>query len=80
MVHFLFAQLTCDGAGSQATLVKCLQEEPANSAAWPTAQHTSDDIVETQQGHSALRGQVSQDEAALLQLSLNTGTIAHIHT
>lgn len=63
--------LTSIGAGGQATLVKSLQEEPANSAAWPTTKHTGNDVIEPQEGHSALGGQVSEDEAGLLHLSLN---------
>ncbi len=64
--------LTCIGAGGQATLVKSLQEEPTNFAAWPTTQHAGNDVIETQEGNSALGGQVSQDEAGLLHLSLNS--------
>ena len=63
-------RVTCVGAGGQATLVKRLQEEPAHSAARPTAKHAGDDVIETQQGDSTLGSQVSQDEARLLHLTL----------
>lgn len=69
-VSSLTSALTCVGAGGQATLIKSLQEEPADSAAWPTTKHASNDVIETQEGNSALGSQVSQDEARLLHLSL----------
>lgn len=50
--------LTCVDAGCQATLVKRLQEEPPHSAAWPTTEDPSNDIIKTKEGHSSLRGQV----------------------
>lgn len=63
--------MTCVGAGSQAALVESLQEDPAHSAAGPTTEHPGDDIIEAEEGKSALRRQERQDEAALLHLSLS---------
>lgn len=68
---FSLQKLTCVGAGGQAALVKSLQEEPAHSVVRPTAKHTGNDVIETQEGNSALGGQVGQDEAGFLHLSLN---------
>ncbi|TNN41858.1 hypothetical protein EYF80_047993 [Liparis tanakae] len=64
--------LTCAGAGGQAALVEGLEEEPADAAARPTAEHAGDDVIEPQEGNAALGGQVSQDEAGLLHLSLSS--------
>ena len=64
-------KLTCIGVGCQATLVKSLQQEPADSAARPTTKHAGNDVIEAEQGNSASGGQVRQDEAGLLHLGLN---------
>lgn len=64
--------LTCvGGVSGQPALVQTLQEEPAHSAARPASDHPSYDVVEAEEGNSAPRGQVCQDKAGLLQVSLD---------
>ena len=50
--------LTCIDVRGQTALVKTLQEEPANSRAWPTTKHTSNYVIKAQERNSALGDQI----------------------